>query len=156
MIRDSLDSLIWLIWAVSFFLGGVGGWVVLGCGAGGQTAFSTSDHRSLEDGAARIAEVERCVGLHAIVPIHVAFDETIECPVSKRRCCLASFGIRQCPNGVPGLCGAAGRFNAEMMLILLPDECDLAFEHEYIHALLYQYGDRHWRQHPVPPFEVCE
>jgi hypothetical protein len=50
------------------------------------------------------------------------------------------------------LCGTGGRFLSERGVILLPDECHVAFEHELIHALLFVNGVPDWRDHTHPAF----
>ena len=101
----------------------------------------------------RFARGEECANLAATMPL-VRFDPATECPTSGRRCCLASEPFKQCPQG-DALCGASGLYEQQTQTIVLPQGCDLAFEHESIHHLLFiDTGDVD-SSHSNPLFAAC-
>ena len=111
------------------------------CGGGGGKL-------SLET---RFERVASCTGLAAPFPL-VRFEPATECPTSGRRCCLASFEFRPCPQG---LCGAAGKYEQDTQTIVLPEGCDIGFEHESVHHLLFvETGDAD-EGHQSPLYAAC-
>ncbi len=102
--------------------------------------------------AARLQALERCVGLTGTQRLRVRFEPTAPCPTSGQRCCLAADKVMECSDGSGQACGAAGRFDSRCLLIRLPQECDVALEHEAIHGLLYLNGVDTWAEHTHPAF----
>ncbi len=102
--------------------------------------------------AARLQALERCVGLTGTQRLRVRFEPTAPCPTSGQRCCLAADKVMECSDGSGQACGAAGRFDSHCLLIRLPQECDVALEHEAIHGLLYLNGVATWAEHTHPAF----
>ena len=126
--------------------------VVAGCGGGSglSEVFESDTYFSTSPYGDRLRAVAECVGLEPLVAVKVRSEPVMPCP-SGRLCCLASHGYRDCQDGSGNLCGVAGLFDPESLTIRLPDGCDDALEHEYVHALLYQHG-LSWRNHSHPAF----
>jgi len=111
------------------------------CGSGGGG-------RSFED---RFADVESCAALSAAMPA-IRFDPAVDCPTSRRRCCLAKIPFFEC---AAGLCGANGSYEQDTGTIVLPVGCSIGFEHESVHHLLFETTGDADASHTSPLFEAC-
>jgi hypothetical protein len=101
--------------------------------------------------ATRYARVESCVGFEAAMPL-LRLEPAVECPMSRKPCCLESVGYFPC---AAGQCGANGRYEPDTKTIVLPEGCDIGFEHESVHHLLdAETGDPDM-QHKSPLFALC-
>ena len=123
-------------------------WTLVGCGAGGPDGEITAGERYPD----RVAALAACldshgaeINAHELQGVPVAFRPTAPCP-GGRWCCLASIPDRPCPWAPDLACGSAG-LTYPNGVILLPDECDDALEHELLHAIGYAEG--------ADIFEVC-
>jgi hypothetical protein len=93
-------------------------------------------------------DVEACLGLSAEPP-RIDYDGTIECPQSHTLCCLESYGYR---GEGDGIYGASGKYRDG--LVTIPDQCDRALRHEFIHSIL-DANDRQDSNHETTVW-VCQ
>lgn len=91
--------------------------------------------------AGRYGWFQECMGMEAPPPL-VVHAAMIPCPTSGRLCCLEEDGYYACPSHPDKQCGSAGKLGMcnGQAKIILPNGCDLAFEHESLHWLLH-YND---------------
>ena len=123
-------------------------WTLVGCGAGGPDGEITAGERYPDRVAALAAclEAQGAQGTASeLQNVPVATRGTRACP-GGRWCCLEAIPDRPCPWAPELACGAAG-LTYPNGVILLPDECDDALEHELLHAIGYAEG--------ADIFEVC-
>ena len=127
--------------AVKTLLGLALATLLASCGGGGGRV-------SLET---RFERVSSCTGLAAPFPL-IRVEPAIECPTSRTRCCLEGVAFQPCPQGQ---CGANGRYERDTQTIVLPEGCDIGFEHESVHHLLFiETGDAD-EGHQSPLYAAC-
>lgn len=87
--------------------------------------------------------VEACMNTN-IWPPRLWIDNTVACPTTGNRRCMASRAFFPCGNV---MCGASGEYDYHRQVVNLPNEYSASFAHESVHHILYVLGDPAWSHH---------